>query len=676
MFSANQPARYLGITHPISVNLPTEAEEQTTAAMMGELRRQGVFESPEASQRRELALERISALTKKFVQRVTIARGLSEVTARSAGGKVYTFGSYRLGVHTPESDIDTLCVVPKHVSREDFFDTFEPMLRESPDVTEVASIPEAYVPIIKIKMFGIPVDILMARLALSSIPEDLSLQDSNILRNLDDRCIRSLNGYRVTDELLRLVPNVDVFRDALRCIKLWAQRKAIYSNVNGFPGGVAWAMLVARVCQLYPNANAGTIVGRFFPIMLKWPWPTPVILKHVDDLQMNQRSWNPKIYPSDRAHRMPVITPVYPVMCATHNVSVSTFAIIEEELRRGTKLINSIILGSSKWSELFEKHDFFHKYRYFLQIIASTASAEAQLMWAPNVEAKIRQLVSKLELVESLTLAHPFTSGFEQVFYCMNDDEIRSVAQGEVPEAIARRRPQDIEGVETASRVYSTTFYIGLAIEPRPVGAIGTRKLDISYPTTEFTKVAKMWERFDEATMGLVVRHIKSSALPDYVFEPGERQPRSAQKRVKVWSSYPANENAFPAGENAYSTSESAYPANGQASGSGQQAFAQQHSSNGQTYANGQSSNGQLPTVTDHLPLKTADNGVSPIVLTPVSERSPCPANGGSPYPVNGGGSYPVNASSPYPTEEMPEVKTPQIPFGENVAAFAAGLVP
>ena len=38
----------------------------------------------------------------------------------------------------PESDIDTLCVVPKHVSREDFFDVFEPMLRESPDVTEVA----------------------------------------------------------------------------------------------------------------------------------------------------------------------------------------------------------------------------------------------------------------------------------------------------------------------------------------------------------------------------------------------------------------------------------------------------------------------------------------------------------------------------------------------------------
>lgn len=80
----------------------------------------------------------------------------------------------------------------------------------------------------------------MARLSLSSIPDELTLKDDNLLRNLDERCVRSLNGVfslhlfiviahmiegsRVTDEILRLVPNVEVFRDSLRCIKLWAQR--------------------------------------------------------------------------------------------------------------------------------------------------------------------------------------------------------------------------------------------------------------------------------------------------------------------------------------------------------------------------------------------------------------------------------------------------------------------
>lgn len=191
-----------------------------------------------------------------------MARGLSEATANAAGGKIFTFGSYRLGVHGPGTDIDTLCVVPKHVSREDFFDVFEGMLKEMDGVTEVSvccgivhrfrgpadplrctkGVPDAYVPVIGAEIMGIPLDFTMARLALSTIPDDLSLKDDNLLRNLDERCVRSLNGRtgapydfialltifsigsRVTDEILRLVPNVEVFRDSLRCIKLWAQR--------------------------------------------------------------------------------------------------------------------------------------------------------------------------------------------------------------------------------------------------------------------------------------------------------------------------------------------------------------------------------------------------------------------------------------------------------------------
>lgn len=200
---------------------------------------------------------------KKFVYNVSIAHGLSEATAAAAGGKIFTFGSYRLGVHGPGTDIDTLCVVPKHVSREDFFDVFEGMLKEMEGVTEVSvsyrdsrlfnrcaellrytqGVPDAYVPVITSEIMGIPLDFTMARLALSTIPDDLSLQDDNLLRNLDERCVRSLNGAtptlcglgalfpiavlgsRVTDEILRLVPNVEVFRNSLRCIKLWAQRQ-------------------------------------------------------------------------------------------------------------------------------------------------------------------------------------------------------------------------------------------------------------------------------------------------------------------------------------------------------------------------------------------------------------------------------------------------------------------
>ncbi|KAJ7865689.1 poly-A polymerase [Mycena leptocephala] len=499
---------FLGVTPPIATAESNEREKEVTVTLMEELRRQNTFESEEEAHRREIVLGRVASLVKKFVRTVSMSRGLSEAAATAAGGKIFTFGSYRLGVHGPGTDIDTLCVVPKHVSRDDFFEVFEPMLMELEGVTEVSGVPDAYVPIVKAKISGIPLDFLMARLALSSIPDDLSLRDDTLLRNLDERCVRSLGGSRVTDEILRLVPNVQVFRDSLRCIKLWAQRRAIYSNVNGFLGGVAWAMLVARICQLYPNAIAGAIVSRFFIIMYRWSWPQPVLLKQIEEGPLQVRVWNPKLYPADRSHRMPIITPAYPAMCSTHNVTASTQMIMTEEFKKAADVVDKVIL--------FAKHDFFHKYRYYLQVIASTGNADLQIKWAGTVESRIRQLVMKLEYVDSLTLAHPFIKGFEQLLYCLTDEEVRLVAQGEISDAVLKRKKEDIEGKEGGGVVYSTTFYIGLQIEPN-----------------KFTKLVRVWEKFDESSMSIVVQHIKSSMLPDYVYDVGERPQKLVQKRAK-----------------------------------------------------------------------------------------------------------------------------------------------
>jgi poly(A) polymerase len=73
----------------------------------------------------------------------------------------------------------------------------------------------------------------------------------------------------------------------------------------------------------------------------------------------------------------------------------------------------------------------------------------------------------KLEYVDSLLLAHPFIKGFEQVSYCISDEEVRAVAQGDISDAVAKRTKEDIEDLPGASPVYSTTFYIGLGIEPK-----------------------------------------------------------------------------------------------------------------------------------------------------------------------------------------------------------------
>ncbi|CAK5270759.1 unnamed protein product [Mycena citricolor] len=532
-------AGYLGVTPPISTAPSNARELEVTKTLMDELKAQNQFESEEEARRRELVLGRIAALVKKFVRDVSLAKGMSEAAATAAGGKIFTFGSYRLGVHAPGSDIDTLCVFPKHVSRDDFFTTFEPMVREMEDAVEVSGVPEAFVPVIGAKISGISMDLLCASLNMSSIPDELSLNDNNLLKTLDESVVRSVNGTRLTDELLRLVPNVQVFRDALRCIKLWAQRKAIYSNAIGFLGGVAWAMLVARVCQLYPHAAAGAIVGRFFTIMSKWQWPTPVLLKQIEEGPLQVRVWNPKLYAGDRAHRMPIITPNYPSMCATHNVSGSTLEVMSEEIRKGAATLERIMAGSAAWSELFTKHEFFHKYKNYLMVFALAKTEAAATKWSGTVESRLRQLVNRLEYVPGLRLAHPFNKSFDRVVRCETEQEQASVMRTAEFTSESEGPQDDPRNADAKFKVYVSTLFVGLGVAPKDVANPLPRRLDASFAITEFVKIAK-GETFDEANTGIVLRHIRHGALPDYVFAPGEREAALAKvngrKRTKSLS--------------------------------------------------------------------------------------------------------------------------------------------
>lgn len=106
------------------------------------------------------------------------------------------------------------------------------MLQElNPPPENLSMVPDAYVPIIGFELHGISIDLIFARLPnLSSVPKDMILSDKELLRGCDEINLRCLNGCRVTDEILALVPKTGVFKMALRAIKLWAKRKFIFST--------------------------------------------------------------------------------------------------------------------------------------------------------------------------------------------------------------------------------------------------------------------------------------------------------------------------------------------------------------------------------------------------------------------------------------------------------------
>ena len=68
-------------------------------------------------------------------------------------------------------------------------------------------------------------------------------------------------------------------------------------------------------------------------------------------------------------------------MCATENVTASTQSVMKEEFKKGAAIVHRVIVGTAQWSELYTKHEFFHKYWYYMQVVASTGSAALQLEW-------------------------------------------------------------------------------------------------------------------------------------------------------------------------------------------------------------------------------------------------------------------------------------------------------
>ena len=93
--------RQWGITPPVSTSFPTDKELALSEALVAELKEQKNFESTEDTNKRVAVLATFQRVTVEFVKHVGRLKGLPDSVLQNAGGKVFTFGSYRLGVFGP-----------------------------------------------------------------------------------------------------------------------------------------------------------------------------------------------------------------------------------------------------------------------------------------------------------------------------------------------------------------------------------------------------------------------------------------------------------------------------------------------------------------------------------------------------------------------------------------------
>lgn len=480
-------------------------------------------------------LAKLQGLLYQLVQIVGKEKRLPQNILDEAGGKIFTYGSYRLGVYGPGSDIDTLMVAPKHVSREDFFKHMPNLLRKAagPDeLTELTPVEGITVPIIKLEMNGISIDLIFSALTLASVPKTLELTDNNLLRGLSETDLRCVNGTRVTDRIMQLVPQTKIFRLALRAVKLWAQRRAIYGNVVGFPGGVAYAMMVARICQLYPRAAAPVIVQKFFFVISNWSWPSPITLQMREKGPLAEKEWDPNLNKWDKYHLMPVITPAYPCMNSTVSIMPSTKAVLLTELKRGHQIMEDIYSGKKEWKDLFERHRFFsEQYQHYICIITAGRTKEAQQAWSGLVQSRLRRLITGIEQSDanSVELVQPFNKGIDRQHECKSDEEREATLGGSLDSQIGQTKTVDqsadvkvqavVQGdaaaLEAASNgdagqqpagiqpVWTTTFYLGIKLVE------GAKNLDISWPIQDFRRLCTEWESFDNDVHSIQIKHVR-----------------------------------------------------------------------------------------------------------------------------------------------------------------------
>ncbi|KAL5983446.1 hypothetical protein ACLOJK_017532 [Asimina triloba] len=361
-------------------------EEQRTQSLLQLMVKEGLVPSPEEEAKRRDAITQLKKIVLAWVKKVAWQRRFPKNQIASTGATILTYGSYGLGVHGSESDIDALCVGPIFATMaEDFFIVLRNMLESRLEVSELHCVKNAKVPLMRFKFNGIAIDLPYAQLSVMSVSEaiaepfckNVDILNPFFLQNIDETSWRSLSGVRANIRICQLVPNLELL---------------------GFFGGIHLAILAANICQRHPDASISALISIFFEAYSRWPWPLPVTLQ---DGSMPFRD-----VPEAQSF-MPVMMPCSPYNMCNSNITRSTFNKIRTELGRGCSLTKNLGRPDFEWSDLFDPYPYSKRYNRFVKIFLGAPDEEELRDWLGWVKSRFRSLLLKLEEAQGLCDPNP-----------------------------------------------------------------------------------------------------------------------------------------------------------------------------------------------------------------------------------------------------------------------------
>ncbi len=298
----------------------------------------GVFPADDEAEAREGVF--------RLLKSVLIEAAPGEVGDSTALGRlrsslvVVPVGSYGLGVWTPSSDMDCLCIGP--LSSKTFFALATQRLRKAAaqGVKILRRVRANSGTMLELEVHGIKLDLQYCAAAAiaEQWPDALRRPASDPVFALPAQTLSKLKAIRDLDYLRRSVPDMATFRLAHRFVKTWAASRGIYSAKFGYLGGFQIALLLARVYKLLAR-DVGTAVSvsdlltTFFSHYAAFDWQHQIVFDPFFHRQRMQYA---------RSAREPLAILGYfpPALNTAHAASVPSVRTVAAEFSRAGRLLS------------------------------------------------------------------------------------------------------------------------------------------------------------------------------------------------------------------------------------------------------------------------------------------------------------------------------------------------
>jgi poly(A) polymerase Pap1 len=278
-------------------------------------------------------------------------------------------GSYLLGVASPTSDIDVVCV--GFVEKGKFWEGLKKACRKWPDVEALRVVTDAVFPVAKVKLqclangkiceydvsyHQLPETISIRPKCLKGVAKELKTTKGN---NKDKAMTGWTDGMALLEDLHSQKGRYEKFQVLVDLLRQWRNKRRIHSNGFCYLGSFSWCLLIAvylRNAKETPS-DPTPLFSHFFNFLQTLDFTQPISITSPPPLLSSNKGKKEaakekreKGKEAEEVVPMTVLTPSPPHANSTRNVTGASLRVLLNEIHRVTKL-NS---GENKasWDEI------------------------------------------------------------------------------------------------------------------------------------------------------------------------------------------------------------------------------------------------------------------------------------------------------------------------------------